>query len=696
MSTAHLLLELGTEELPPTALKSLSDSFTESVINGLIDAQLTSADAVETAQPFASPRRLAILVPEVQDKQPDQTEDRRGPAVAAAFDEDGNPTPAAQGFARSCGVEVTQLSRLKTDKGEWLSYAVEQAGKPLADVVGEILEMAVKRLPIPKRMRWGDADAEFVRPVHWLVAMHGNAVLPTSILGLTAGNRSRGHRFHSEGEIEFTDAKLYQSTLREAGDVIASFSERQQIISTQIEQLADSINATIDEDQDLLDEVTALVEKPVSLLGDFDSSFLEVPSECLISAMRDHQKYFHLRDAQGNLLPNFITVSNIESSNTTRVIAGNERVLRARLSDARFFWDTDRKQKLATQLPKLENVLFHVKLGSLANKTTRLMTLAEEIAGQINAEATIARRGAELCKADLITDMVGEFDKLQGVMGHYYADLDGEPSLVGQCIEQHYWPRFSGDQLPESAEAQAVALADRLDSLVGIYAAGEVPTGDKDPYSLRRASLGILRILIEQKKPLSLVDLVTKCADAYAAQDFFISAESQQEIVGFIQSRLTAYYQAQGIATSAINAVAACKPERPLDFDQRLAAVRSFNEMTEAADLVAANKRITNILKKQQGEVPLDIKDELLLEPAEQALFKAMLTLEGSANQLFDAGDYSTGLKSLAELRSPVDEFFENVMVMSDDPAQQTNRLALLKRLQALFLRVADIGQLQA
>lgn len=693
MKTDHLLIELGTEELPPTALKRLSESFAQGVLAGLTDAELIAN--TDDHEVFASPRRLALLVASVANGQPDQTIERRGPAVNAAFDAEGNPSPAARGFAQSCGVEVDQLQRLKTDKGEWLSYSVNQEGKSLADLIGPILELALKKLPIPKRMRWGDGDAEFVRPAHWLVVMHGADIVPTQVLSLTAGNITHGHRFHCSEAIELTNASDYKQVMLNRGTVTASFAERQSIIQEQIGNLASSLNATIDADQDLLDEVTALVEKPVALLGEFDPAFLQVPSECLISAMRDHQKYFHLRDQSGELLPNFITVSNIQSKNPQRVVAGNERVLRARLSDAQFFWDTDRKHSLAAQLPRLDDVLFHAKLGSVGQKKRRLQSLAKTIASQIGADPEICERAAELCKADLLTDMVGEFDKLQGIMGRYYADLDGEPALVGTSIEQHYWPRYAGDRLPESPEAQTLSLADRLDSLVGIYSAGEVPTGDKDPYSLRRTALGILRILIEHQRPLSLVSLVAASSEAFAEQDVTVSADTQSEIVNFIESRLTAYYQAQGVATNAINAVAACTPHQPLDFHYRLQAVDSFNELDEAPDLAAANKRIGNILKKQADGMASAVDEALFAEPAEEQLYAALLRAENDAIALFDQGEYSDGLKALAALRTPVDAFFDSVMVMSDDPQQQANRLALLHRLQALFLRVADIGQLQ-
>lgn len=696
MNANTLLIELGTEELPPKTLRKLSDAFTKELISGLQEAELISQIEAKQAKPFASPRRLGLAVPEVISAQPDQTIERRGPAVQAAFKDDGQATPAAMGFAKSCGVEVADLERLKTDKGEWLSYNIHESGKTIAELLPEIIEQAIKRLPIAKRMRWGAGSAEFVRPVHWLIVMHGSEIIPAQVLGIPSANVSRGHRFHSEGEITLSSADEYADLLLKQGHVIASFAERQSMILEQANNLAASINGFIEDDQALLDEVTGLVEYPTAVLGSFDQDFLQVPQECLVSSMRDHQKYFHVVDDEGNLLPNFITISNIQSSDPQRVQGGNERVLRARLSDARFFWENDSKTKLADRVEKLDSVLFHVKLGSVLDKTKRIQSLAEGISDRIGADATISKRGALLAKADLISDMVGEFDELQGIMGHYYADRDGEPAIVGECVEQHYWPKFAGDQLPQSPEAQAVALADKLDSLVGIYGTGEVPTGDKDPYGLRRAALSILRILIEKEHTLNLSELVQKAAETYAAaQQVEIDQTVQAEIVGFIRGRLLAFYQSQNISTNIINAVMFCAPDSPLDFEQRVKAVDEFSQLPEATDLAAANKRISNILKKQEQAPDSEVAIELLVEDAEKELHQAISAIKQDCVSLFDQGDYAQGLKKLAKLRTPVDNFFEHVMVMSDDPAQQQNRLSLLQDLRQLFLRVADISQLQ-
>lgn len=696
MSTDTLLIEIGTEELPPKALKKLSEAFSANFKKALLEAQLAKQTDIDSAHSFASPRRLAIAVENVAAAQPDQTIDRRGPAVQGAFKENGEPTPAATGFAKSCGVSVEKLARLKTDKGEWLSYQQEEKGKTLAELIGDILDDVIKLLPIPKRMRWGDGSAEFVRPVKWVIVLHGSEIIPATILEVASSNTTRGHRFHSAGEIVIKHANDYESTLLEKGRVVADFAKRQAQIQQQVSALAAETNGLIEDDQALLDEVTGLVEYPSAILGKFDKRFLAVPQECLISSMRDHQKYFHILDSQKKLQPKFITVSNIESSNPDQVRDGNEKVLRARLSDAQFFWETDQKTKLADRVESLDSVLFHVKLGSVLDKTNRTEELAGQLAEQLGGNPEITKRGAYLAKADLVSDMVGEFDELQGVMGHYYADREDEDSLVGECIEQHYWPKFAGDQLPISPEAQAVALADKLDGLVGIYAAGEIPTGDKDPFGLRRSALSILRILIEKQHSVTLSQLVAQSSACYKTQQGLnIDETTQSSIVDFIRGRLTAFYQAQSINTNTINAVLACAPDSPLDFDRRLNAVHAFSATAEATDLSAANKRISNILKKQSAEPSTQVDSSQLVEPAEKALHSAIENIELACTKLFDQGDYAKGLEKLASLRSPVDEFFEHVMVLSDDVAQQKNRLAILKRMQNLFLRVADIALLQ-
>lgn len=695
INKSTLLIELGTEELPPKSLKKLGEAFSSAIFESLLEAQIvdTPCEANLGFTSYAAPRRLAIAIPNVAEKQATQNAERRGPAVQAAFKEDGSATPAALGFAKSCGTEIDQLSRLKTDKGEWLYFEQKVEGKPAIELINDAIDVSIKKLPIAKRMRWGAGSAEFVRPAKWLTVLHGDTVLPISVLGIDSSNTSRGHRFHSDGDMVIPHADDYADSLEKNGTVIAHFDLRQTQISEQIATLAKSVNGNIVDDQALLDEVTGLVEYPNALIGKIDDEFMSVPQECLVSSMRDHQKYFHLVDDSGKLLPYFITVSNIKSKNPAQVISGNERVLRARLSDAKFFWDTDKKSTLASRTQKLESVLFHKKLGSIANKVSRLTQVAKTIAKDINADVSIAERGAQLAKADLVSDMVGEFPELQGVMGHYYADHDNEPQLVGECIEQHYWPKFAGDQLPNSPESQSVSLADKLDGLVGIFAAGEIPTGDKDPYGLRRSALGILRILIEEKLTLSLPALVATSAESYSSQGINVSEEQQQQIVNFLFERLRAYYQPQGISTNRINAVLACRPESPLDFDHRLRALNEFMALEEATNLAAANKRISNILKKTDA-ISGEIDTSLLEDGAETVLAHSVADSEKTVIALFNSGDYNGGLKQLATLKDAVDTFFDGVMVMAEDEEIRTNRLRLLKKLQNLFLRVADISAL--
>lgn len=691
MSDKTLLIELGTEELPPKSLKSLGESFAKSIFNTLSEAEITRTESTLTWH--AAPRRLAVSISMISAQQPDQQIERKGPAVQAAFKANGKPTPAAIGFAKSCGVELTQLERLKTDKGEWLYYKKQEPGKPADQIIQDAIETANKQLPIAKRMRWGDNTAEFVRPVHWLVALLDKQIIPVSILGLQASNKSQGHRFHGRGEIMINHADDYVSAMEEA-HVICNFEQRQQRIKNQISELAASVNGNIQENQNLLDEVTALVEFPYAVIGKIDQRFMDVPSESLISSMRDHQKYFHIVDADNKLMPYFITVSNIESKDIQRVISGNERVLRARLSDAEFFWQTDQKTPLESRLSALENVLYHVKLGSVANKASRLEKTAGALAEKLNADPQLASRAAKLAKADLVSDMVGEFADLQGIMGRYYANKDNEDPLIGDCIEQHYWPKFAGDRLPETATAQAVSLADKLDSLVGIFGAGEIPTGDKDPYALRRAALGILRILIEKQQALNLSEIVNIAANAYIDQGIEISDDIQQAVVKFMNERYKPLYQSQGIETNQINAVLACPTDNPVDFDNRLKALSEFTALPEAADLTAANKRIRNILKKVDNFKPLEIDAKLFQETAEKSLSDAINKVEAECEQLFNQGEYSDGLKKLATLHKEIDAFFDQVMVMADDKKVKDNRLSLLAQLQKLFLHTADISLL--
>jgi len=689
-----LLIELGTEELPPKALLKLRDAFSTSLSKSLKEAGLLSGDSQIKA--YASPRRLAVWISQVADTQPDFSQTRKGPAVAAAFDDNGEPTRAAQGFAKSCGVDVADLGRDKTGQGEWLAFEQTITGKSITECAQEALDAAIAQLPIPKRMRWGDKSAEFVRPVHWLLALHGETILELATLGLNASNTSHGHRFHHRDSIVINHADDYLSELRRCY-VLADFAARQQRIREQCEALAIQAGGIAVLDPALLDEVTGLVEWPVSLLGKFDPAFLDVPREALVASMKDHQKYFYLTDSSGELLPAFITVSNIQSSSPEKVLVGNERVLHARLSDGQFFWEQDKSHALADNSERLEKLLFHVKLGSMADKTRRLQNISGQLAELTGANVTLTQRAASLCKLDLVSHMVGEFASLQGTMGRYYALHDGEHNIVADAIEQHYWPKFAGDRLPESDESLALALADRLDALVGIFATGEKPSGVKDPYALRRAALGVLRILIEKQLDIPLHTLLGIAIDAYTQDtdlDIKLDDETEVQIHQFILDRLRAYY-AQDFDANTFNAVAAVEPARVYDFDRRIRAVSAFfdTEKSAATALAAANKRIANILKKQGLETS-EYQAELLSEPAEQELARVLESLQISTRTAFENQQYANGLAELAHLQAPVDAFFDDVRVMDDDENIRNNRLGLLGALRDLFLQVADISHL--
>jgi glycyl-tRNA synthetase beta chain len=691
-----LLVELGTEELPPKSLASLGEAFARNLHDYLVNAAWVESGQEPGYEWYATPRRLAVRVFHVRNKQPGQHVERRGPSVAAAFDEHGNPTPAAVGFAGSCGTTVEKLGTIETSKGVWLVYNHRQKGESLGKLITAGLEHTVKQLPIRKRMRWGDGDAEFVRPVHWLVVLHGKRRVNAVLLSLKAGDHTRGHRFHADREIPIPHADKYVQTLRTRGRVIVDFTVRRRMILDQVDELAGSVKGRVTPDDALVDEVTGLVEWPYGLLGSFDKGFLDIPQECLVSSMRDHQKYFHLVNRNGRLLPNFITISNIDSKSPARVQDGNQRVLRARLSDARFFWETDLKMSLVSRRPQLEFVLFHVELGSILDKTRRLEQLAKVIADRIDADIKLAGRAALLSKSDLVSGMVGEFPELQGVMGRYYASLDDEEEAVAIAIEQHYWPRYAGDRIPESGVSQAVALADKLDTLTGIFNTGEEPTGEKDPYGLRRAALGVLRTIIEARLDIDLADLLRSSAASYNdTNGIKISNEATSKLLDFMLDRLQSTYVAEGFGVDEIRSVLACRPTRPLEFDQRLRAVTSFRELPESDDLSAANKRITNILRKAGVKPANVVSQELLSEDAERALLGELERLERDVDKQFQERNFETGLKLLAGLRDPVDKFFDEVMVMTEDKATRKNRLALLSKLQALFLRVADISELQ-
>lgn len=689
MATQDFLVELGTEELPPKALKPLSDAFTQGIARGLEEAGVEFAKV----ESFAAPRRLAVRIRDLADSQQDKSVEKRGPAVKAAFDDAGNPTRALTGFATSLGVTPDQLDTLETDKGAWVVYRTVEQGKPTVELMPELVEQSLASLPIPKRMRWGAHRTEFVRPVHWVVMLFGNKVIETPIMGLNPGNKTRGHRFHCPKSLIVPTPNDYEVVLKQEGYVIADFAERREQIRAGVTELAEKEaggKAVIDED--LLDEVTALNEWPVPLMGRFEERFLEVPAEALISSMKEHQKYFHVVAADGEMLPLFITVANIESKDPSQVISGNEKVIRPRLSDAAFFYETDRKTKLEDRIDALKPIVFQEKLGSIYDKSVRVAALARKIADAIGSDPALAERAAMLAKTDLVTEMVLEFTDLQGIMGQYYAANDGEPEDVAKALNEQYMPRFAGDDLPTTLTGCAIAIADRLDSLVGLFGINQPPSGTRDPFALRRASLGVLRIIIERELPL---DLQTCCE--WAEENFTVLTEQNtaSTVVDYMLERFRAHYDEQGIGAEVYLAVHARRPTRPLDFDRRVKAVEAFRQLPEAQALAGANKRVSNILTKQGGDsIGETVDANLLQDSAEKALAEHVDQQAAKVLPLFESGDYASALSSLANLREPVDNFFDEVMVMADDEAIRNNRLALLNRLRNLFLRVADISLL--
>ncbi len=689
MATQDFLVELGTEELPPKALKPLSDAFTQGITKGLEDAGV-SFGKVEA---FAAPRRLAVRIRDLANAQPDKSVEKRGPAVQAAFDDAGNPTRALTGFATSLGITPDQLDTLETDKGAWVVYRTVEKGKPTVELLPELIDQSLAALPIPKRMRWGAHRTEFVRPVHWLIMLYGNKVIDTPVMNLKPGNKTRGHRFHCAKELIVPTPADYEVVLKQEGYVLADFAERREQIRAGVNALAEKEaqgKAVIDED--LLDEVTALNEWPVPLMGRFEERFLEVPAEALISSMKEHQKYFHVVDSNNRMLPLFITVANLESKDPAQVISGNEKVIRPRLSDAAFFYETDRKTKLEDRIEALKPIVFQDKLGSIYDKSVRVAALAGKIANAINGDPALAERAAMLAKTDLVTEMVLEFTDLQGIMGQYYATNDGEHADVAKALNEQYMPRFAGDDLPTTLTGCAVAIADRIDSLVGLFGINQPPSGTRDPFALRRASLGVLRIIIERQLPL---DLQTVCE--WAEQNFTVLTENNtaSTVVDYMLERFRAHYDEQGIGAEVYLAVHARRPTRPLDFDRRVKAVETFRQLPEAQALAGANKRVSNILTKQGGDsIGESVNNALLQDASEKTLAAKVDELADKVLPLFEQGDYASALTSLANLREPVDTFFDEVMVMADDEAVRNNRLALLNRLRNLFLRVADISLL--
>ena len=685
---ADLLFELGTEELPPTALRRLSGALCHELAEGLRRSGLEFG----AVRGYATPRRLAVLVEGLARRQPDREVERRGPAHAAAYGPDGQPTKAAEGFARSCGVTVADLLRLDTDKGAWLVYRVIEEGRPVAELLPGIAEQALAALPIPKRMRWGDSDVEFVRPVHWVVLLHGDAVVPATILGCRSGSRSRGHRFHHGGEIPIPKPAAYEALLEEEGRVIVDFGRRADRIRAEVLAAAATLGGTAVIDDDLLDEVTALVEWPVAITAGFEERFLAAPQEALILTMKKNQKYFPVVDDRGRLLPRFITIANLDSPRPEVIRAGNERVVRPRLADAMFFWEQDGRRTLADRLDDLKGVVFQNQLGSLYDKSIRVSRLAGDIAGQLDEDAGFAEGAALLSRCDLVTQMVFEFPEMQGIMGRYQARRDGEPEAIAIALDEFYRPRFSGDALPTSPTGLAVALADRLDTLVGIFGIGQRPTGDRDPFALRRAGLGVLRILVERALPLDLRALLAAAAEGL--EPWVSRPEVVDEVLDFLLDRLKGIYLEQGVGSEVFEAVAEVRPTRPADFDRRVHAVIEFRALPEAEALVAANKRIRNLLRKAEDVVPERVDEARLTVAAEVGLHRALQDKEREVGPLLASGDYTETLRRLAGLRGAVDRFFDDVMVMVEDDAIRTNRLALLGSLYRLFRRVADVGQL--
>ena len=686
--TTDLLIEIGTEELPPKALKSLSDAFTAGVVSGLKDAALETGSVTS----YAAPRRLAVLINDIPVKQADQLVERKGPAKAAAFDAEGKPTKAVEGFARSCGVSAFDLDEIETPKGIWLVFRQEVAGKDTSELVAEIVNKSLAKLPIPKRMRWGASDIEFVRPVHWIVMMLGDQVIDAEILGIQSGNTTRGHRFHHPDTITIKTASSYAEQLHQQGHVIADFEARRAEVRRQAEESAKKVGGVVQIDENLLDEVTALIELPIAVSGSFGEEFLQVPQECLISSMQDHQKYFPVVDTNNTLMPYFITTSNIKSSNPDAVRQGNERVIRPRFADAKFFWDQDCKVSLESNREATKKIVFQQKLGTLFEKTERVSKLAGFIAEQIGANKQQAMRAAELSKCDLLSNMVQEFPELQGIMGSYYAKHDNEADDVAAAMQEQYQPGFAGDVIPAGEIGKVLSLADRLDTIVGIFAIDMKPTGSKDPFSLRRAALGALRIIIEGKLTIDLKALLVEAASGL--QDKVDASSAVESAYSFVMDRLKAYYQDQGINSDTVNSVASLQPKQPLDFDQRVKAVADFRSLPESESLAAANKRISNILKKVETKIPSAVDEKLLNEDAEKTLFKAVIALQKTVKPLYANGEYSKALTSLAVLRDDVDNFFDNIMVMDEDLSLRDNRLALLSQLRGLFLEVADLSRL--
>ena len=688
MSQHTVLFELGCEELPPKSLKTLRDALQAETIKGLTDAGLNFA----TVEAYAAPRRLALKIVDVDGAQADTQKRFDGPALQAAYDSEGKPTKALEGFMRGQGIEADQVSTFQAGKVEKVCYYKDIKGQSLDELLPNILQTALDNLPIAKRMRSAASRTEFVRPVKWVVLLKDDQVIPATIQDHSASNVTYGHRFHAPEAITLDHVNDYLTAL-ESAYVVADFSKRQTTIQQQVKQLADEVNATAIVPDDLLDEVTALVEWPVALRASFEERFLAVPQEALITTMQDNQKYFCLVNSEGKLQPYFITISNIESKDPTQIIEGNEKVVRPRLSDAEFFFLQDQKQPLASRKDKLANMVFQAELGTLWDKSLRIAKLASQIAILTHGDRAAAEQAGLLAKCDLTSELVGEFPELQGTAGTYYARLEGLPSEVADAIAEQYLPRFSGDVLPQTQTGTALALADRLDTLVGIFGIGQAPTGSKDPFSLRRAAIGVLRLLIEKELDLPLVELTKIASENYHGK-LREPVKAQHEALNFIEARYRAMYEDQGVAIDVIQSVQALSPKSPLDFDHRVKAVNHFKTLPEAQALAAANKRVANILAKE-GQIVGDVDASLLVEDAEKALFAALQSVTPVVQPLLEAHNYTDALSQLASLREPIDAFFDNVMVMAEDPKLKANRLRLLAQLRGLFTAIADVSMLQ-
>jgi glycyl-tRNA synthetase beta chain len=687
-TSKHLLFELGSEELPPKTLLKLSNALLDGMVQGLQAAELTFT----ASKAYATPRRLAVFIENLSTAQPDKTVEKRGPAIQAAFGADGAPSKAALGFALSCGTTFEQLERLKTDKGEWLSFTQAVKGQATEDLIPDIIRQSIAGLPIAKRMRWGSFSTEFVRPVHWAVLLYGNRVIDTEILGLKTGATTQGHRFHAPEKLTISDPETYQDLLYQQGKVIVDFEQRKVLIRDAAQAAALAVNGIAYIEDDLLEEIAALNEWPVPITGCFDPRFLDLPAEVLITTMQTNQKYFPVKNAEGGLLANFITFSNIESSRPESIQHGNERVVTPRLADAEFFWKQDRKKSLADRVESLSTIVFQEKLGTVAEKSQRVSKLAEFIALRLNADVELAKRAALLAKTDLMTEMVGEFGNLQGLMGRYYALADNEPAQVAWALEEQYFPKQSGSATASSQTGQILAIAEKTDTLTGIFSAGMIPTGDKDPYALRRAALGTLRTLIENNLTLDIREVIAFSLTLFTHA--FDVAGTQTAVIDFVFDRLKGYCLDKGYSADEFDAVMTVKPVDPLDFMQRLAAVKAFRQLPEAESLAAANKRIRNILKKSESSPVATVGT--LVEPAELQLLDSAKLAAIAIAPLLAEHDYAATLRRLAALRQDVDTFFDSVMVMCDDLDLRANRLALLNMLSEQFLTCADISRLQS